>query len=305
MNVIDIRNLVKIYDNGFLALNNVNLSIECGDFYAILGKNGAGKSTIINILVSLIKKTSGKVLISSYNLDYDSTRIKSLIGVVPQDVNFNQFESVSDIILNNAGFYGFSRRSILNRANSLLNLFELWEKRNSVSINLSGGMKRRLMLVRALIHNPDILILDEPTSGVDIFSRKIILTFLKELNKLGKTIILTTHCMEDVETLCNKISVINKGVILKELFIKDLHSFNIDKIFTIKIDNLNDISFLNKFKVIILDSNTLELYLFKNDCLNEFLFLLINNKINILSISIRNNPLEDFFLSSVISDENV
>jgi len=305
MNVIDIRNLVKIYDNGFLALNNVNLSIECGDFYAILGKNGAGKSTIINILVSLIKKTSGKVLISSYNLDYDSTRIKSLIGVVPQDVNFNQFESVSDIILNNAGFYGFSRRSILNRAKSLLNLFELWEKRDAVSINLSGGMKRRLMLVRALIHNPDILILDEPTSGVDIFSRKIILTFLKELNKLGKTIILTTHFMEDVETLCNKISVINKGVILKELFIKDLHSFNIDKIFTIKIDNLNDISFLNKFKVIILDSNTLELYLFKNDCLNEFLFLLINNKINILSISIRNNPLEDFFLSSVISDENV
>lgn len=305
MNAIYTHNLTKRYENGFLALNNINLSIEYGDFYAILGKNGAGKSTIINILVSLIKKTSGKVFISNYDLDYNATFIKSLIGVVPQDVNFNQFESVSDIILNNAGFYGFSRRMILNRVKSLLNLFELWEKRDTISINLSGGMKRRLMLIRALIHNPDILILDEPTSGVDIFSRKIILNFLKELNKLGKTIILTTHYMEDVETLCNKISVINKGLILKELVIKDLHLLNIDKIFTIKIDNLNMVSLFNEFKVIVLDNNTLELYLSKNDCLNKFLFFLINNKINISSISIRTNPLEDFFLTSVISDKNV
>lgn len=302
MSILCIHDLIKRYDNGFLALNNVNLSINYGDFYAILGKNGAGKSTIINIIVSLIKKTSGKIFISGLDLDYNSILIKSLIGVVPQDVNFNQFETVYDIICNQAGFYGFSRSYILNRINFLLNLFELWDKRNIVSSNLSGGMKRRLMLVRALIHDPDILILDEPTAGVDIFSRKVILDFLIELNKLKKTIILTTHYMDEVETLCNKIAVINKGSVLKELFVKDLHFFNIDKIFIIKVNKVYDLSFLKRFKFSILDKNTIELYLSKSDSLNEFLFFLIVNDINIFSVTIRSNLLEDFFLNSVIND---
>ncbi|HIH2762972.1 MAG TPA: ABC transporter ATP-binding protein [Candidatus Azoamicus sp.] len=302
MSALCIYDLIKRYDNGFLALHNVNLSIDYGDFYAILGKNGAGKSTIINIIVSLIKKTSGKIFISGLDLDHNPILIKSLIGVVPQDVNFNQFETVYDIICNQAGFYGLSRSYIFNRVNFLLHLFELWDKRNIISSNLSGGMKRRLMLVRALIHDPDILILDEPTAGVDIFSRKVILDFLIELNKLKKTIILTTHYMDEVETLCNKIAVINKGFVLKELFVKDLHFFNIDKIFIIKVNKVHDLSFLKKFKFSILDKNTIELYLSKNDSLNEFLFFLIVSDVNIFSVTIRNNPLEDFFLNSVIND---
>lgn len=305
MSALRVSNLNKIYYNGFSALNNINLSIDYGDFYAILGKNGAGKSTIINIIVSLIKKTSGKVFISGFDLDYDSIIIKSLIGVVPQDVNFNQFESVADIIFNQAGFYGFSRSFIFNRVRSLLSFFELWDKRNTISANLSGGMKRRLMLVRALVHNPDILILDEPTAGVDIFSRKVILNFLMELNKLGKTIILTTHYMDEVETLCNKIAVINKGTILKELAMKDLHFFNLDKFFTIKVCSVDKLLSFNRFKFSILDKNTVDLHLSNNDSLNEFLFFLISNNINVFSISMRNNPLEDFFLNSVINDKNV
>ncbi|MEO5355268.1 MAG: ABC transporter ATP-binding protein [Magnetococcus sp. XQGC-1] len=300
-----VSDLIKKYDNGFLALNGVNLSINYGDFYAILGKNGAGKSTIINIIVSLIKKTSGKVFVGGLDLDVNSVLVKSLIGVVPQDVNFNQFETVYDIICNQAGFYGFSRSFILDRIKFLLNLFELWDKRNIISSNLSGGMKRRLMLVRALIHDPDILILDEPTAGVDIFSRKVILDFLIDFNKLGKTIILTTHYMDEVETLCNKIAVINKGFVLKELFIKDLHFLNIDKIFNIKVDNVDNLLFLKKFKISTFDKNTIELYLSKHESLNEFLFFLITNNVNIFSISIRNNSLEDFFLNSVINDKNV
>lgn len=305
MSALVISNLRKMYDNGFLALNDINLSIEYGDFYAILGKNGAGKSTIINIIVSLIKKTSGKVFVSGFNLDSNSIFIKSLIGVVPQDVNFNQFESVSDIVFNQVGFYGFHRSLIFDRVKSLLSFFELWDKRNAISASLSGGMKRRLMLVRALIHNPDILVLDEPTAGVDIFSRKVILNFLMELNKLGKTIILTTHYMDDVETLCNKIAVINKGTILKELAMKDLHFLNLDKFFTIKVCSLDKLLPFNNFKFSILDENTIDLHLSNNESLNEFLYFLIANNVNILSISMRNNPLEDFFLNSVINDKNV
>jgi ABC-2 type transport system ATP-binding protein len=300
-----VYDLVKKYNNNFLALDKVSLSINYGDFYAILGKNGAGKSTIINILVSLIKKTSGKIFVNDLDLDYEPISIKSLIGVVPQDVNFNQFESVFEIVLNQAGFYGFSRSCVLSRAKFLLKLFELWEKRDTISFNLSGGMKRRLMLVRALIHNPDILILDEPTAGVDIFSRKIILDFLKDLNKSGKTIILTTHYMEDVETLCNRIAVLNKGIVLKELSVKNLNSLYIAKVFIIKVDNLYNLFFDASFKVNILDINTLELYVSNNDTLNNFLLILLRNNVSIFSISVKNNPLEDFFFNSVINDKYV
>lgn len=220
--MINIVNLKKIYSNNILALDNISFNINKGDFFAILGKNGAGKSTLIGILTSLLKKTSGKVFISGFDLDTDELLIKKLIGYVPQEYNFNQFEIVMDIILDQAGFYGIKRTYAFKIANFYLKLFNLWDKRNSVSMNLSGGMKRRLMIIRSLIHNPTILILDEPTTGVDIFSRKIILDFLKKFNKDGNTIVLTTHYLEEVEKLCNKVIIIDIGSIILNINVCDL-----------------------------------------------------------------------------------
>lgn len=300
MYALSIYDLVKVYSNDFFALNSINISINCGDFFSILGKNGAGKSTIIGILTSLIKKTSGKVYIYDYDLDRELIHIKKLIGVVPQEYNFNQFELVIDIVLNSAGFYGLKKSLIFNRARQLLKLLDLWDKRNCVSMHLSGGMKRRLMLVRALIHDPDILILDEPTAGIDIFSRKIILDFLRDFNKLGKTIILTTHYLEDIEALCNKVAIIDKGVLLKEAFVTDI-SFSLNSSFFIfKIDDTSKLANITGFKINLIDSNTFEVYLLKNQDLSVFLKLIIDKNIFVFNIINKNSSLEEFFINSLV-----
>lgn len=296
MSVLNIRDLTKVYQFDVCALNGVNLSIKKGDFFSILGKNGAGKSTIIGIITSLIKKTSGKVYVCSYDLDSDFVYIKSLIGVVPQDFNFNQFETVLDIILNQAGFYGFSKSVIIDRAKFLLELFDLWDKRFSLSMNLSGGMKRRLMFVRALIHDPEILILDEPTAGVDLFSRKLILGFLKDLNKLGKTIILTTHYFEEIEELCNKIIIIDKGVVLKESNVIDLKIKLNENVFVLKIDDVNKLNNINNFNFKFVDKNTIELFLTESCKLNYFLKVLVDNDVYIYNITNKHKTLEEFFV---------
>ncbi len=297
MVVLSACDLTKIYSHDVIALNKVNLSINKGDFFSILGKNGAGKSTIIGIITSLIKKTSGKIYINDLDLDREFSSVKSIIGVMPQDFNFNQFETVLDIILNQAGFYGLVGYFINKRAEYLLKLFGLWEKRFTIGMNLSGGMKRRLMFIRSVINDPDILVLDEPTSGVDVFSRKIILDFLVELNKLGRTIILTTHNFEDVEFLCNRVVIMDKGVVLTDVLVKDLVKSFKNNTFVLKVDDSFKLSGLSNFS--ILDKNTIELMVSEKLSLNYFLNLLIRLDVQVFSITNKGNLFERFFIDSL------
>lgn len=211
---LNIQNLRKTYDNGVEALKGVSLTVEEGDFFALLGPNGAGKTTIIGIITSLVNKTSGEALIFDASIDTDPSTAKTYIGVVPQEFNFNIFAKVIDIVLTQAGYYGIPRKEALPRAEQLLKDLGLWEKRNSPAQSLSGGMKRRLMIARGLIHNPKLLILDEPTAGVDVEMRLGMWDFLRKLNKEGTTIILTTHYLDEAEELCRNIAIINKGAIV-------------------------------------------------------------------------------------------
>jgi ABC-2 type transport system ATP-binding protein len=222
MKALSIRNLQKIYKNGFEALRGIDLDVEAGDFFALLGPNGAGKSTTIGIISSLVTKTGGKVEVFGHDLDRERAAVKRCIGLVPQEINFNQFEKVVDIVVNQAGYYGIRRREALQRAEQSLNQLSLWDKRNSVSRQLSGGMKRRLMIARALVHAPKLLILDEPTAGVDIEIRRSMWDFLRKINREGTTIILTTHYLEEAENLCRHIAIINHGRIVEHSAMTDL-----------------------------------------------------------------------------------
>lgn len=213
---IEISQLTKRYANGVEALKGIDLKVEAGDFFALLGPNGAGKSTAIGILCSLINKTSGTVKILGHDLDNERIAAKKLIGLVPQEFNFNVFENVIDIVLNQAGFYGLTRPHALEKANHLLQKLGLWDKRNQPARTLSGGMKRRLMIARGLIHSPKILILDEPTAGVDLELRRSMWDFLVEINASGTTIILTTHYLEEAEMLCRNLAIINNGTIVSQ-----------------------------------------------------------------------------------------
>jgi ABC-2 type transport system ATP-binding protein len=215
MNALSIRNLRKTYRNGFEALKGIDLDVKAGDFFALLGPNGAGKSTTIGIVSSLVRKTGGTVEVFGHDLDTEREAAKRCIGLVPQEVNFNQFEKVLDIVVNQAGYYGIRRKEALRRAEECLTQLSLWDKRNSVSRHLSGGMKRRLMIARALVHSPKLLILDEPTAGVDIEIRRSMWEFLRRINQEGTTIILTTHYLEEAENLCRHIAIINHGHIVE------------------------------------------------------------------------------------------
>jgi ABC-2 type transport system ATP-binding protein len=214
MHALALDNLQKTYNNGFKALTGINLQVESGDFFALLGPNGAGKSTTIGIISSLVNKTSGKVSVFGNDLDSNPEAVRRCIGLVPQEINFNQFEKVENIVINQAGYYGIPYREARRRARDCLSTLGLWDRRNSVSRQLSGGMKRRLMIARALVHAPRLLILDEPTAGVDIEIRHSMWAFLEQLNRDGTTIILTTHYLEEAEKLCRNIAIINHGCII-------------------------------------------------------------------------------------------
>ncbi len=225
---ITVKQLRKTYAGGVEALRGIDLTVEEGDFFALLGPNGAGKTTLIGILTSLVNKSSGEARIFDASIDTESSRAKTYIGVVPQEFNFNIFEKVIDIIVTQAGYYGIPRKEALVKAEELLKELDLWEKRNEPSQKLSGGMKRRLMIARGLIHSPKLLILDEPTAGVDVEMRRSMWEFLRKLNKEGTTIILTTHYLEEAEELCRNIAIINKGSIvinqpMKELLASSSH----------------------------------------------------------------------------------
>ena len=215
MKALSIHNLKKTYSNGFEALKGIDLEVDSGDFFALLGPNGAGKSTLIGIISSLVNKSSGDVAICGFDINEHASAAKSCIGLVPQEVNFNQFETTKNVVLNQAGFYGIPRKQALINTERCLKQMDLWEKRDVVSRRLSGGMKRRLMIARALVHNPRLLILDEPTAGVDIEIRRSMWKLMEEVNKSGTTIILTTHYLEEAESLCRNIAIDNGNITTK------------------------------------------------------------------------------------------
>ncbi|MFX4788195.1 ABC transporter ATP-binding protein [Acinetobacter baumannii] len=296
-----LRDLSKTYRNGFQALKGINLTVPEGEFYALLGPNGAGKSTTIGIISSLTKKTSGTVEIFGHNLDTHPSLAKQQLGVVPQEFNFGQFEKAFDILVTQAGYYGIHRKFAEKRAEHYLEKLGLWEKRNIQARMLSGGMKRRLMIARAMMHEPKLLILDEPTAGVDIELRRSMWDFLTEMNENGTSIILTTHYLEEAEMLCRQIAIIDRGVIKEDTSMKSFlnqlseESFIFDLAEPIAPLQLNIIGV--KFNLI--DSSTLEVTMDKAHTLNDLFQLLESQGIRVRSMRNKSNRLEELFVKMV------
>ena len=297
---LKINNLVKTYPNGPQAVKGVNLEVKQGDFFALLGPNGAGKTTIIGTIASLVNKTSGLVEVMGHNIDTDVSLAKNCLGLMPQEYNFNQFEKVIDIVINQAGFYGIPRKEALVRAERYLKKLELWDKRNTVSRTLSGGMKRRLMIARALIHEPAILLLDEPTAGVDIELRRSTWEFLKEINASGTTIILTTHYLEEAESLCRGIAIIDEGKIVKNTTIKELLTeLNRETIILDLKESITSIPYITGCRITKLDSMTLEICLPKTVTLNDVFRSLTKLGMSVVSMRNKANRLEELFVTLV------
>jgi ABC-2 type transport system ATP-binding protein len=300
MNALEIKNLRKTYKNGFEALKGIDLQVKKGDFFALLGPNGAGKSTIIGIICSLINKSSGDVFIEGHDLSLFPQKAKQNLGVVPQEFNFNVFEPVEEILVNQAGYYGVKRAEAFKRAEIHLKQTGLWDKRHEMARDLSGGMKRRLMIARALMHNPKILILDEPTAGVDIEIRRSMWSFLEELNAQGTTIILTTHYLEEAEQLCKNIAIIDQGLIIKNCAMTELLSELDSECLVLNLKtSLDTTPLLGDYSAHLLNETTLEVEIKKNEGVNTLFELLSNNKIEVLSMRNKSNRLEQLFLRLV------
>ncbi|MDE1309232.1 ABC transporter ATP-binding protein [Vibrio aestuarianus] len=299
MYALEIEQLRKTYAGGFEALKGVSLQVRKGDFYALLGPNGAGKSTTIGIISSLVNKTSGNVKVFGYDIDKDLELAKQNIGLVPQEFNFNQFESVEQIVMQQAGYYGVAKSLAKERAEKYLSKLDLWEKRKERARNLSGGMKRRLMIARALMHEPKLLILDEPTAGVDIELRRSMWEFLKEINAQGITIILTTHYLEEAEMLCRNIGIINRGELIENTSMKDL----LAKLqFETFILDLADDSPLPQLAGVVsqtMVNGSLEIELEKTRGLNSVFEQLTQQDVTVLSMRNKANRLEELFVSIV------
>ncbi len=296
---LTISNLHKSYKSGTKALNGIDLTVEQGDFFALLGPNGAGKSTTIGIISSLVNKTSGQVKVFDFDLDQDLEAAKSQLGLVPQEFNFNQFETVLQIVVNQAGYYGVPKSIALGRAEKYLGQLGLWEKRNARSRELSGGMKRRLMIARALMHEPKLLILDEPTAGVDIELRRSMWEFLKEINQKGVTIILTTHYLEEAESLCRNIAIIDKGRIIENTSMKSLLSKLTKETFVLDFAEPQLDFQLTGFVCRQLDPVTVEVDVEKNMGINAVFTELNQRQIQVLSMRNKANRLEELFVSLV------
>lgn len=304
MKALSINNLSKTYGNGFKALEQISLDVEQGDFFALLGPNGAGKSTTIGVVTSLITKTSGTVNVFDTDLDENAELAKSYIGLVPQEFNFNGFEQVKHILITQAGYYGMPASDAEPRADELLKQLGLWEKRHTPSRALSGGMKRRLMIARALVHKPKLLILDEPTAGVDIELRRSMWTFLRRINKEGTTIILTTHYLEEAENLCRNIAIIDKGEIVENTDMKSLLN-RLDKetfVLDLKYPLLQTIE-LDGLDYHHVDDTTIEVELSRGDSLNSIFELLSKHEVEVVSMKNKVNRLEELFLNLVETTE--
>ena len=299
-NALSIASLAKTYDNNFKALKGIDLEVSQGDFFALLGPNGAGKSTTIGVICSLVRKSSGTVKIFGIDIDEDFSAAKQYVGVVPQEFNFNQFEKPIDILITQAGYYGIPVPIATERAEKYLKQLGLWEKHNLPSRSLSGGMKRRLMIARALIHEPQLLVLDEPTAGVDIELRRSMWTFLEEINRQGTTIILTTHYLEEAERLCRNIAIIDKGTIVQNTSIKNLIKQLNKETFILDIkQEINSCPVVNEYPITMVDSHTLEVAVDKNKSLNQLFSILSKQGIEIVSMRNKANRLEELFIGMV------
>lgn len=299
MLALDIQQLRKTYRGGLEALKGIDLAVQEGDFYALLGPNGAGKSTTIGIISSLVNKTSGTVKIFGYDLDKQLELAKAQIGLVPQEFNFSQFEKVQQIVVQEAGFYGVPRRVALERAEEYLTALDLWGKRDHAARTLSGGMKRRLMIARALMHRPRLLILDEPTAGVDIEIRRSMWQFLQDLNRQGVTIILTTHYLEEAEMLCRNIGIINHGEIIENTSMRALLSKLQKETVILDLDKPAASVVLKGYDYRAVSEQSLEVDISKESGLNPVFLQLQEQQINVWSMRNKSNRLEELFVSLV------
>jgi ABC-2 type transport system ATP-binding protein len=297
MNAVQINKLVKQYANGPMALKGVDLEIKEGDFFALLGANGAGKTTIINILTGLVNKTDGAVKVFGHDTVAASEESKRLVGVVPQEFNFNIFEKVFDIVVTSAGYFGVPRKAAQIRAEEVLNKLGLWEKKDTKSMQLSGGMKRRLLIARALMHQPKLLILDEPTAGVDVELRHGMWKYLRELNESGTTILLTTHYLEEVEQMCRNVAIIKQGEIIKNESVKSLLGSMEKQSYMVTVDKIKDFSGITDFKVSKNDENTLEVEVMLGQSLAKLVHDLQKSGMEMVDIRPKNNRLEQLYLN--------
>jgi ABC-2 type transport system ATP-binding protein len=313
---LSIQGLKKVYENGFKALKGIDLIVQQGDFFALLGPNGAGKSTILGIVSSLVQKTEGSVSIMGHDLVSDTFSAKQCLGVVPQEFNFNQFEKVYDIVITQAGYYGLTAKEVAGHAEDLLRALDLWDKRDEPSRELSGGMKRRLMIARALIHKPQILILDEPTAGVDIELRRSMWEFMQKLNEAGTTIILTTHYLEEAEQLCKNIAIINHGEIITNTSVRELLSQLSAETFIFDLESSYESSYESSFenngesdfthlpelvdyKVAKVADDCLEVTVNKGQSLNQVVICLNDAGLKVRSMRPKSNRLEELFVSLI------
>jgi ABC-2 type transport system ATP-binding protein len=304
MHALSVKNLTKQYKSGLIALKGINLDVAEGDFFALLGQNGAGKSTTIGIISSLVNKTSGSVTVFGHDLDSELDAAKLCIGVVPQEMNFNPFEKVIDIILNQAGYYGIPRKVAEVRAERYLKKMGIWEKRDQIALRLSGGMKRRLMIARALINEPKLLILDEPTAGVDIELRHSLWQFLTELNAQGTTIILTTHYLEEAEHLCKNLAIIDHGKIIENTNMKSLlNQLNIQTMILDLEKPITELPLLADYHGRLIDENTLEIRVHKNQSLNTLFHDLTQKGLNVTSLRNKTNRLEELFVNLIAENK--
>ncbi|MCH2159733.1 MAG: ABC transporter ATP-binding protein [Oleiphilaceae bacterium] len=305
-NALEIVSLNKTYDNGHVALKDVSLNVKKGDFFALLGPNGAGKSTTLGIVSSLVNKTSGKVKIFDYDLDRELEKAKTCLGVVPQEVNFNQFEKVEHILVTQAGYYGIPASEAKQTAEVYLKSLGLWEKRNEPARMLSGGMKRRVMIARALIHKPKLLILDEPTAGVDIELRRSMWKFLQEINDAGTTIILTTHYLEEAEELCRNIAIIDKGEILENSPKHELLSKLTKQTYVFETTPpLSKAPELDGYDTALTYDGAIELTVEQGRDLGTFFDAVKDEDWKVLGIRNKSNRLEELFLSLVSSSQDL
>ena len=300
MQALEVRGLVKQYRNGVQALKCIDLDVGEGDFFALLGPNGAGKSTLIGICTSLVSKSAGRISVFGHDLDDELEAAKSCIGIVPQEINLNQFETPETIVVNQAGFYGIPRPVARERAEKYLTALSLWDKRHQLARTLSGGMKRRLMIARALMHEPRLLILDEPTAGVDIEIRRSMWDFLRELNARGTTIILTTHYLEEAESLCRNIAIIDQGRIAEadrmDSLLRKLHTES----FVLSLrEPISIVPQLEGYDFDLIDPQTLEVEVSKDRDLNELFARLSADGVHVLSMRNKVNRLEEIFMRLV------
>lgn len=303
MHALEIKQLCKTYNNGVQALKNISLTVDSGDFFALLGVNGAGKSTTIGLIATLLVKTSGSIRIQGYDLDTEQSLAKAQLGLVPQEFNLNVFETCEQILINQAGFFGLPQSQAKQRAEKRLQQLGLWEKRGSMVRHLSGGMKRRLMIARALMHEPKVLILDEPTAGVDIEIRRSLWDFLRQTNALGTTIILTTHYLEEAEQLCKHIAIIDQGRIIQNTSMNALlaNASAQTMIFTSEAP-LEQAPLIPHLQVTMLDAHNFELQLDARHTLNEVFQALTTQGIHIRSMRNKTNRLEELFLDLISHD---